>query len=195
MEPKKSYMNGTCMDHICYNSKFNPGQYVIATRESEEGLFKIQELVQQEAPSIMIEIGTNVGGVTLALHEALPNVHLYSYDILSYIKHPCGLFNYDFVHFKIEDVYPKRSHNKSIASNITSSPGKVFIYCDGGEKDTEVNLYAPLLKVGDIVGFHDYGTCLTLENIKDTIINFEPMPINDWMEQNNHSDRFFRRTK
>jgi hypothetical protein len=36
-------------------------------------------------------------------------------------------------------------------------PGKIFLYCDGGDKIREAHLYWPLLRPGDLLGVHDYS--------------------------------------
>jgi len=39
---------------------------------------------------------------------------------------------------------------------IMNKPGPAFIYCDGGNKPKEFNLYAPILRVGDYIAAHDW---------------------------------------
>ena len=36
------------------------------------------------------------------------------------------------------------------------SEGKTMYYCDGGDKILEINLYASVLKAGDVIACHDY---------------------------------------
>ena len=38
---------------------------------------------------------------------------------------------------------------------LSQGPGKRFIYCDGGNKPAEFDLWMPFLRPGDVIGVHD----------------------------------------
>ncbi len=54
---------------------------------------------------------------------------------------------------------------------------KALIYCDGGIKKDEFNMYAYLLKPGDFIMAHDRGREIQLKDIAETVekCNLEPM--------------------
>lgn len=59
-----------------------------------------------------------------------------------------------FINYFHENVFEESAINK-IKQNIEQF--KTFIFCDGGDKAAEFNLYAPLLKKGDCIAVHDWG--------------------------------------
>lgn len=49
------------------------------------------------------------------------------------------------------------NYSSLIDSILKNKEGVSFLYCDGGNKIKEIELYAPLLKSGDYLGTHDWG--------------------------------------
>jgi len=52
----------------------------------------------------------------------------------------------------------------SEGSWIKQKPGPALIYCDGGHKYNELALYNKILRQGDVMGCHDYGTEVNMPN-------------------------------
>jgi len=52
----------------------------------------------------------------------------------------------------------------------------ILLYCDNGDKPREVELYAPLLPVGAILGVHDYNTEIMASWVEPFVaaLGFEP---------------------
>jgi len=68
------------------------------------------------------------------------------------------------VHRHITDVF-----DSEIASVIANG-GKAFLYCDGGNKTKELAYFNECMKLGDVIGCHDYRT------------EVSPMLIDNYME-------------
>lgn len=45
-----------------------------------------------------------------------------------------------------------------IEDEIKLTKGPVYLFCDNGNKPREIKTFAPLLRSGDIISIHDYGT-------------------------------------
>ncbi len=61
---------------------------------------------------------------------------------------------------------------------------KTFIFCDGGDKAAEFNLYAPLLKPGDRIAVHDWGHEIYQSDIQATCDEWNIVPDDHWVEAN-----------
>ncbi len=61
---------------------------------------------------------------------------------------------------------------------------KTFIFCDGGDKAREFNMYAPLIKPGDRIAVHDWGDEIVYDQIKDTCEKYSLMPDEPWAQSN-----------
>ena len=53
------------------------------------------------------------------------------------------------------DAFEKSTIEK--IQKYIQEPGKTLVFCDGGNKKREFNLFAKYLKVGDIIMGHDYA--------------------------------------
>lgn len=63
-------------------------------------------------------------------------------------------------------------HTKEVIEEIhqlIGRPGTSIVFCDGGNKPLEFELYAPALKLKDYIAVHDYGTEAKAEQLQDTI--------------------------
>lgn len=159
---------------------------------------EIQNMLYHYTPDLMIELGTKYGGMTMVFHRTLPEVPLYSYDHIKYNRtnklyahegveiHPEWYGS--SVKFIVEDIL---TPNQGLIDLIRNEPGKVFLYCDNGNKVAEVLTYGPYLKSRDILGFHDCPSEITPEQVEPVLKDFDPLPINQWMVGHNCSDRFY----
>lgn len=105
---------------------------------------------------LFIELGVLEGGLTSVL---LPGVK-------------AGLFNYFGVELNKEYVNPRIDQEASIIYGdcfddmiksqikeiIHNTSGPMLLFCDNGNKPKEVLEYSPLLRSGDFISVHDYGT-------------------------------------
>ena len=167
-----------------YESKVHEGVVVVATQEAQE-LVVVQGLIRDMKPAVMIELGTFMGGLTLAIHEAAPETPLYTFDRTVAIAgeyvttHPSGSHHYRrewygptvvFCHADILDrEIPGRLRE---ALNL---PGRKLLLCDDGSKVREVRRYAPLLRPGDIIGTHDWPHEIKAADVEDALREFRPL--------------------
>jgi len=118
--------------------------------------------IQDENPSLILEIGTCFGGLSLSLSESssLINCKFITYDILENLT-SIQLRNYG-VDFRIENIFIETSRQcydfkESFLKEFNSIKGKKIILCDGGNKIGEFNAFAKILDVGDILMAHDFA--------------------------------------
>ena len=57
---------------------------------------------------------------------------------------------------------------------------KTFIFCDGGHKQTEFATYAPMIKKGDRIAVHDWGTEIEYVDIRDVCREHQLVPDEPW---------------
>lgn len=48
---------------------------------------------------------------------------------------------------------------------VADTSGTAIVYCDGGNKPKEILTYAPLMRPGDLIAAHDYGTEISLRDV------------------------------
>lgn len=180
---------------------------VACHREGELDI--IREVVLDFKPELMIELGTCVGGITLLLHECFPNTPLHTFDNKSMIRSlkkaksnisietietlQRESFN-DNVTFYVTNIFIE---GKPIIEELLANDKRKFLYCDNGNKDEEINLFAKCLSVGDLLGVHDWGYEIgwEWEGVKETLSDFEEHPINKTSEEKSLTVRFFRKIK
>jgi len=85
--------------------------------------------------------------------------------------------------FRLGDVFKKEQEIKE----FITQEGLSIVFCDGGNKEKEFNLFSQHLKLGDIIAVHDWGTEVKKENLK--LNNFKDLGFTDGMT------RFFRKRK
>ena len=71
-----------------------------------------------------------------------------------------------YINYFHQDVFSEETQNH-IKENVEQF--KTFIFCDGGNKASEFNTYAPLLKSGDRIAAHDWGIEIRVEQIQETL--------------------------
>jgi hypothetical protein len=156
------------------NAQF--GQYQMSQNQLAPSI--LASIIEYERPDIVIEIGTQHGGLTCTLRE-LTRVpfRFITYDPFEMIT-PDTIA--DFKTLNIE--YQKRDcfdgHlNGVIVGNIDK---KIMILCDGGNKNREFEYFSSLLKTDDIIMAHD--------SIKEVQADRE----NDWQNFWNWSEFTYR---
>jgi hypothetical protein len=117
------------------------------------------ELLSEVKPSLIIEIGTSYGGLTVALCEIVEELGLDliidSYD--PYVRQglPEVVEQYKF-NF-LEKGIGSPEIDEEVASKIRNTAGRVLVLCDGANKAYEFNTFSSALKSGDVIGGHDYA--------------------------------------
>jgi hypothetical protein len=139
----------------------------LATEQNPNIIYPFNKLIANIKPSIIIEIGTFYGGLTLILQSLLHNNTLYDSKIFTYdvnkptylleyinsynniISHTKNLFTNNYDNFSNEN-------NKEEITSLIGSDGTTLVLCDGGCKKCEFNILSPYLKSDDIIMAHDY---------------------------------------
>ena len=106
---------------------------------------------EEEQFDTVIEIGTSEGGLSLYMHELSQeyNFTFWTYDINNKLPH-----NPPF-DFRQYSAWDGKGHDEIIQE--LSSPRKVLLLTDGGDKVKEFHLYAPHIKAKDFIMTHDYA--------------------------------------
>lgn len=112
-------------------------------------IFPFQKIIKSF--ELIIEIGYYWGGFTLWLkRNSGENTKVIGYDISDAQRE---VFD-PSVEYRIGDCFDTKVIEE--IKNLISSSGKTLIFCDGGQKENEFNLYADFLKSGDVIMLHDY---------------------------------------
>lgn len=131
------------------------GQYMMQNHKIFP-LFK--EFFTHNKFQTIVEIGTANGGFTIFLADSTKEdqTKIYSYDIHEIGEHLKGeQYKTCGVNFRIANAHA-RDTEKEIA-NLIKYGGKTAVFCDGGDKIKEVNIFARHLKSGDFILAHDYA--------------------------------------
>ena len=100
----------------------------------------------------IIELGTFQGGFTEFLyHETKERTKIISYDINP--EHNKNTTK--GIDFRIGDVLSPATISE-ITNIINQRRGSKLIFCDGGDKNTEFNTYAKIIKRDDFIMVHDF---------------------------------------
>lgn len=121
----------------------------------------------------IIELGTCCGGFSIFLktHRLVSqDVDFYTYDFTDWnlsgrdgaLKDGTELFRIHNINFIKTDIFAEDTVNQ--IKSLIKKEGRTLVFCDGGDKKREFNLFAEFLKKGDIILAHDYI---------DTVENFE----------------------
>lgn len=132
----------------------------IRTMTSWHDMFFLNEVLNNPTTKLdtIIEIGTNCGGLSVffGLHAFSRGIEAITFDIK---PEPEGLFQ------KYKGVLPITFHNMNVyseeAKKIVSDKaksGRVFLFCDGGDKPKDFTTYAPMMRDWDFILVHDKGS-------------------------------------
>lgn len=187
-----------------YYSKYRKD--VKALISHEEGSFDIiQKVVKEGKFKFIVELGSFYYGLTLLLHEANRKIPLFTFDSmdarmsLSRAKKKVTKADLEYllmwgfgkrVTFVRGDIIDRKS---IILLSLLPRPERKLLYCDNGNKDREICYYGKLLNIGDVMGVHDWGYEVHLENecVRDVLGLFEYLPVNQEFERDNLTTRFF----
>lgn len=107
----------------------------------------------------IIEFGSYKWGMSLLFYLFClkNNAKFYTYDVGKFS--PPGVVRRLGIHrhFKMADIF---SIEKEI-ENLIKMDGTTIIYCDGGNKQKELDTFSKYLKNGDYIAVHDWGTEVT----------------------------------
>ena len=146
--------------------KIEPLGVYIAHTWMELGL--ILDFINSARITRFVEIGIHKGGLAAILAhstEHLPHFHYLGIEInqsliedsVRKLFHPL-MEERDIRQLVIADAL-KQATVEKVSEWIHRSAGPALVYCDGGDKPKEFNLYAPIIRSGDFIAAHDrdYG--------------------------------------
>jgi len=121
-------------------------------------LFFINEVLTDIRFDTYVELGTYRGGLTvfLGLHAFSKQSEVITFDIRPEPDKPVYTWYKEMLpitHYCM-DVFSEEA--KNIVRN-KARRGRIFLFCDGGEKPYDFETYAPLLEGNDVVMIHDKG--------------------------------------
>ena len=121
--------------------------------------------------NVIIELGTGNGGMTVlfAIHALRMRIPLHTIDVRQEPGEPIyqRLKKMVPIHYYQQDVFSPEAGQK-IVSLIKK--GRVFLYCDNGDKAKEMKTYVPHLKSGDVVLAHDKNQDIYYKDICGLVV-------------------------
>lgn len=128
----------------------------LEAQQSHESVVALAHVLEQEEPECIIEFGTKRGGMTVLFgvygHSSGAMVH--TMDIVEPMA--CSdIFSKLGVKFHLVDIFTRYAQHR--VADWIGDGSKTLLFCDNGKRAQEFNLYAPLLKKGDIIMAHDYA--------------------------------------
>jgi cephalosporin hydroxylase len=145
-----------------------PGGPIFEMQHRSEDQVLIQHVLREMRPRRALELGTAGGGFTALLAETLGE---WKGWVTTFDKFPEPgirdrlLAQYQNLIVEDEDVLvdggaplirAELEQAIPFAADPTRTP--IFLYCDNGHKQRELELYAPLMGPRALLGIHDYGT-------------------------------------
>lgn len=117
----------------------------------------IADIISPHRPKIIVELGTDEGGFSGFLADLVApwGGSVYTFDIKA--KFSSSLLS-DFHNLRFEQADVLTTAHRRVTDLVSHPGGTALLYCDNGNKQREVELYAPFLHVGSILGVHDYNT-------------------------------------
>lgn len=151
-------------------------------RQSLQAIAVFENLLSRTKPARIIEIGTDQGGLIVALKDIIDTLNLdttlRSYDIKDYKKIYPEIRSMG-IDQRVENIFDSEYRNltpdkKEELVSLIQSDGISIILCDGGNKINEFNCLSQYLKTNDIIMAHDYAETLKdfAENIKYKLWNW-----------------------
>jgi len=130
----------------------------------------IGPLIEDVRPMVAVELGTDEGGFAGRLADMLATwggaVH--TFDIAAVgtragaspqsVQGGVEWLERDFPNLRCHLTDVLSDGVNPLVAECLASASPTMLYCDNGDKHRELELYAPLLNVGDLLGVHDYAT-------------------------------------
>lgn len=142
----------------------------VRIQQTWSALFVLEQVIAEERPMRVIELGTGFGALTLffSMFRFVDKVHTFDNKVES-LTYATNIL------FSKENIF--ESHVKDKIRSLIGRQGKTFLFCDNGDKASEFILFAPSLKSGDIVFVHDWNVEIFEKDISDTVdkLGLEPV--------------------
>lgn len=127
----------------------------------------IAKIVGEHRPITVVELGTDEGGFSAFLADLVRpwGGEVWTFDIARKFRSSL-LFQFGNLRFEQADVLTK---NPAVVSLIERDA--ILLYCDNGNKQREVELYAHHLRQGSVLGVHDYNTEIMADWVEPYVAN------------------------
>lgn len=135
-------------------------------------------LLNNPVPCNFLELGTGHGLSTcyLGVVAALRHGWVVTYDIQDLIPpHIRSVMNMLEIEPLLGDILENTESIGGVRMFIKNSEKGLCLFCDNGNKEKEIELYAPYLKQGDVLLVHDWGTEVHAENIAPYLVGYMPV--------------------
>jgi uncharacterized protein YdcH (DUF465 family) len=132
---------------------YYPFYYKNLRAEQHKNIFRALDILSDyENPSQIIEIGASNGGFTKILddHPISKNAKIYSFELNDF--NPNATYSE-----KVHRIKGNCFHLEETISEIIKRNGTTLVFCDGGDKNLEINVFSKHLKIGDLIFGHDYA--------------------------------------
>ena len=163
-------------------------------------IFAMDVFLTHTWPRVIVELGTGSGAFScyLATYCYLTRARFFTFDIhrKGSVTKRVNYRSLGLIHRLGGRYYPRNIFHEStqqLIRRLTHGRGTALIYCDNGDKAREIQLYAQLLKGGDFIGAHDYGSEIVPEDVKVLLDSGRCEPWQEaFFERLGSSNRFFR---
>lgn len=112
----------------------------------------LNKVIQENNFAHIIEIGTNRGGLSIWLNDNKnPSTKFTTFDITA--EHIQFSPSKEGIDFRVGDCFSSAYED---IKNLIKQEGQVLLLCDGGNKNSEFNIFSEFLKSNDVIMCHDY---------------------------------------
>ena len=125
-------------------------------RQSIQDIEALKLVCSELSPVVIVELGTDRCGSTSVLRDAAPESEIFSFDMKAprLTEEQVASLGSN-THIVDADVLKSKD---VVCRSFQAVDGVVLLFCDNGNKPLEVELYAPTLRTGDVIGVHDWET-------------------------------------
>ena len=117
----------------------------------------LTEVIGRAEVAAFIEIGVHLGGLAEVMMAIVPEYLGIEIDPRIVVDR----VNNQITASQSADIWIADAWNRMtvfVVADWLAVRGTTLIYCDGGDKPKEFAFYAPVIRKGDLIGVHDYGT-------------------------------------
>lgn len=127
----------------------------------------IRKTLRLYRPKWTVELGTHMCGFSAFLGDTVAEWRgkVLTVDNIRYPEVDALLDYCRNVYFRKADIL--KSADNMVLSWLNL--GRSFLYCDDGDKNREVEIYAKRVPVGSLLGVHDYGTETDPEHMREIL--------------------------
>ena len=141
--------------------KIDPFGLLVGHTWCEVGL--ILDAINRNNVTRFVEVGVHKGGLCAILAhstEHMPNFHYLGVEIDGNIIDPSVRKLFHSRADSIRSLWIRDAHDAQTIMDVVDwtrlDSGPALVYCDGGNKIKEFNLYAPFIRRGDFIAAHDF---------------------------------------